>query len=59
MRKILMRNRTWRTKFCPGSSDGCEESTELTQEMAQTLSQTLQQMKIPETQELTHNQTGT
>ena len=27
--KILMRNRTWRIKFCPGSSDGCEEGTEL------------------------------
>ena len=57
--KFLMRNRIWRTKFCPGSSDGCEESTELTQEMVQTPSQTLQQMTILETQELTPSQTGT
>ena len=45
--------------LCPGSSDGCEESTERTQEMVQTPSQTLQQMTIPETQELTPTQTGT
>ena len=28
MKNFLMRSRTWRMKFCPGSSDGCEESTE-------------------------------
>ena len=44
MKKFLMRDRTWRIKFCPGSSDGCEEGTELTQEMVQTPSQTLQQL---------------
>ena len=49
MKKFLMGSRTWRTKFCPRSSDGCEESTELTQEMVQTPSQTLQQMITPET----------
>ena len=27
--KFLMRNRTWRTRFCPGSSDGCEEGTDM------------------------------
>ena len=48
-----------RIKFCPGSSDGCEEGTELTQEMVQTPSQTLQQITIPETQEWTPTQTGT
>ena len=36
MKKFLMRSRTWRIIFCPESSDGCEESTELTQEMVQT-----------------------
>ena len=59
MKRFLMRSRTWRIKFCPGSSDGCEENTELTQEMVQTPSQTLQQMTIPESRELTHTQTGT
>ena len=54
-----MGSRTWRTKFCPGSSDGCGESTELTQEMVQTPSQTLQRMTTPETEELTPTQTGT
>ena len=58
MRKFLMRSRTWRAKFCPGSSDGCEENTELTQEMVQTPPQTLQQMTIPETEALTPTQTG-
>ena len=57
--KILMRSRSRRIKFCPGSSDGCDESTELTQEMVLTPPQTLQQMLIPETQELTPTQTGT
>ena len=44
--------------MCPGSSDGCEESTELTHEIVQTPSQTLEQMTTPETQELTPTQTG-
>ena len=46
-------------KLLSGESDECEEGTELTQEMVQIPSQTLQQMTIPETQELTPNQTGT
>ena len=39
-----MRNRTWRVKFCPGSSDGCEEGTELIWSTGRALSQTLQWM---------------
>ena len=54
-----MRNRTWRTRFCPGSSDGCEEGTDMIWRSAQTSLQPLQQMKTPETQELTPIQTGT
>ena len=52
MKKFLMKNRTWGTMFCPGSSDGCEEGTDMIWRNAQTPSQPLQQMKIPETQEL-------
>ena len=59
MKKFLMRIKTWRTKFCLGSSDGCEESTELVQEKVQTPLQTLQQMTVLKTQELTPTQTGT
>ena len=57
--KFLMRNRTWRTRFCPRSSDGCEEGTHLIWRSVQTPSQPLQQMTIPETQEWTPIQTGT
>ena len=57
--KNLMRNRTRGTKFCPGSSDGCEEGTDLIWRRVQTPSQPLQQMTTPETQELTPTQTGT
>ena len=57
--KILMRNRTWGTKFCPVSSDGCEEGTDLIWRRLQTPSQPLQQMTTPGTQELTPTQTGT
>ena len=59
MKKCLKRNRTWETKFRPGSSDGCKEGTDLIWRKVQTPAQTLQQMTIPGTQELTHTQTGT
>ena len=59
MKKFLMRNRTWGTRFCRGSSDGCEEGTDMTWRSVPTPSQPLQQMTIPETQELTPIQTGT
>ena len=59
MKKFLMRNRTWGTKFCPGSSDGCEEGTDLIWSRVQTPLRILQQMTTPETQELTPTKTGT
>ena len=58
-KKIPMRNRTWGTRFCPGSSDGYEEGTNLIWRRVQTPSQPLHQMTIPETQELTPNQART
>ena len=57
--KILMRNRTWRIKFCPGSSDGCDERTELIRKRERALSQTLQWMTTLGIQESTPIQTGT
>ena len=54
MKKFLMRKRTWRIKFCPGSSGGCEEGTELIRMRRRALSQALQWMTTPRTQELTH-----
>ena len=54
-----MRNRTWRIKFCPGSSDGCKERTELIRRRGRALSQTLQWMTTPGVQESTPIQTGT
>ena len=54
-----MRNRTERTRFCPGSSDGCEESTDMIWRSVQSPAQPLRQMMIPETQEWTPIQTGT
>ena len=59
MKKFLMKNRTWRTMFCLGSSDGCEEGTDMIWMSVKTPSQTLQQMTIPKTQEFTPIQTGT
>ena len=47
------------TKFCPGSSDGCEEGTDMIWRRVQTPSQPPQQITTPETQELTPTQTGT
>ena len=47
------------TKFCPGSSDGCEEGTDMIWRRVQTPSRPLQQMTTPEIQELTPTQTGT
>ena len=47
------------TRFCPGSSDGCGEGTDMIWRSVQTPSQTLQRMTIPKTQELTPIQTGT
>ena len=55
--KVLMRNSTWRKNFCPGSSDGCEEGTELIRTRGRALSQTLQWMTTPRTQESTPTQT--
>ena len=54
-----MKNRTWGTKFCPRSSDGCEEGTDMIWRRVQTPSRPLQQITTPETQELTPAQTGT
>ena len=54
-----MRNRTWRIKFCPGSSDRCKERTELIRRRGRALSQTLQWMTTPGIQESTPIQTGT
>ena len=45
------------TRFCRGSSDGCEEGTDMIWRSVQTPSQPLQQMTVPETQEWTPIQT--
>ena len=49
----------WGTKFCPGSSDGCEEGTDMIWRRVHTPSQPPQQITTPETQELAPTQTGT
>ena len=58
-KKFLMRNRTWGTKFYPGSSDGCEEGTDMIWRSVQSPAQPLRRITIPETQEWTPIQTGT
>ena len=55
----LMRNRTWRIKFCLANSDGFAERTELIRKRERAPSQTLQLMTIPGIQESTPTQTGT
>ena len=57
MNNFLMGNRTWGTKFCPESSNGCREGSDLIWRRVQTPSQPLLQMTTPETQELTPTQT--
>ena len=42
-----MRNRTERTRFCPASSDGCEESTDMIWRSVESTAQPLRQMMIP------------
>ena len=46
-------------KVLSGSSDGCEESTDMIWRRAQSPAQPLRRMMIPETQEWTPIQTGT
>ena len=57
--KVTMKNRIWRTKFCPGSSDGRAERAKLIRKKARAPPQTLQLMTTPGFQESIPTQTAT
>ena len=57
--KIPDEKKDLRTGFCPGSSDGCEEGTDMIWRSVQSPAQPLQRMTIPEIQDWTPIQTGT